>query len=164
MTTYPETETVARILARGYNQHVQDHGPDSSAAGEAVETADGHGLLVVRDGAEYAVRVTRAQAVTADEGDVLDFIDRTVAQITGAEIDGHLRKVLDQAGYSREQATDRWGSLRSHLTQDAATDQELGDDYAEMGTDEAMDTAHQHWGRAKVLREVLAWMDREDGS
>jgi len=65
MTTYPETETVARILARGYNQHIRDHGPDSSAAGEATETADGHGLLVVRDGAEYAVRVTRAQAMAA---------------------------------------------------------------------------------------------------
>jgi len=121
MTDYPGTETVARILARGYNQHIQDHGPDSSAAGEVAQTADGHGLLVVRDGAEYAVRVTRAQA-------------------------------------------DRWSALRANLTQDAATDQELGDDYAEMGTGEALDTAHQHWGRAKVLREVLAWMDREDGS
>lgn len=58
----------------------------------------------------------------------------------------------------------RWAALRANLTQDAAADQELGDDYAEMGTDEALDTAHHHWGRAKVLREVLAWMDREDGS
>ena len=65
MTTYPETETVARILARGYNQHTQDHGPYTSAAGEPTQTADGHGLLVVRDGAEYAVRVTRAQAMAA---------------------------------------------------------------------------------------------------
>jgi len=65
MTTNPETETVARILARGYNRHIADCGPDSSAAGEAIEMADGHGLLVVRDGAEYAVRVTRAQAMTA---------------------------------------------------------------------------------------------------
>ena len=61
MTTYPETETVARILARGYNRHTQDHGPDGSAAGEVTQTADGHGLLVVRDGAEYAVRVSGAK-------------------------------------------------------------------------------------------------------
>ena len=40
-----ETETVARLLVKGYNRHIKDHGPDSSHAGEAVETADGHGFI-----------------------------------------------------------------------------------------------------------------------
>ena len=65
MTGYPGTEIVARIMARGFNEHIRLHGPDSSAAGEVTQTSDGHGLLVVRDGAEYAVRVTRAQAMTS---------------------------------------------------------------------------------------------------
>ena len=34
-----------------------------------------------------------------EAGDVLDFIDETVAQITDADVDEHLRKVLDRAGY-----------------------------------------------------------------
>jgi hypothetical protein len=36
-----------------------------------------------------------------DADDVLDFIDKTVARITDADVDEHLRKVLNQAGYSR---------------------------------------------------------------
>lgn len=64
-TEHPETETVARLLARGYNRHIKDHGPDGDYAGEVTETSDGHGLIVSRDGAEFAVRVERAQAMTA---------------------------------------------------------------------------------------------------
>ncbi len=41
-----------------------------------------------------------------EAGDVLDFIDETAAQITDADIDEHLRKVLDRAGYSHDQHTD----------------------------------------------------------
>lgn len=59
----PETETVARLLARGYNRHIKEHGPDGSYAGDATETAGGHGLIVSRGGAEFAVRVERAQAM-----------------------------------------------------------------------------------------------------
>jgi hypothetical protein len=162
MSTYPETETVARILARGYNQHIRLHGPDSSAAGEAIEMADGHGLLVVRDGAEYAVRVTQAQAMTVDECDVLDFIDRTVAQITGAEIDGHLRKVLGQAGYRRELAApDRWAALRAEIVQERAAQDQIAADQAELGHDRSSERAY---GRVEALDQMMAWMDREDGT
>jgi hypothetical protein len=161
MTTHPETETVARILARGYNRHIQDHGPDSSAAGEAIEMADGHGLLVVRDGAEYAVRVTCVQAVPVDEGDVLDFIDRTVAQITGAEIDGHLREVLDQAGYRRELAPhDRWAALRGEIAQERTAQDRIAADQAECGHDWSSERAY---GRVEALDQMMAWMDREEG-
>ena len=41
-----------------------------------------------------------------EAGDVLDFIDETVAQITDADVDEHLRRVLDRAGYSHDQHTD----------------------------------------------------------
>jgi hypothetical protein len=58
------TETVARLLVRGYNRHIKDHGPDSSHAGEVAETAGGHGFTVSRDGAHFTVRVERAKDVT----------------------------------------------------------------------------------------------------
>jgi hypothetical protein len=32
-----------------------------------------------------------------------------------------------------------------------------------MGTDESLNTAYKHWGKAEALREVLAWMDRAEG-
>src|ERR1039457_3316466 len=47
----------------------------------------------------------------------------------------------------------RWNRLRTKLTQDVAIEQELGDDYGDMGTDESLNTAHQHWGRSMALRE-----------
>jgi hypothetical protein len=57
----------------------------------------------------------------------------------------------------------RWTDLRAQLARDIAIEQELGDDYGDMGTDEALNTAYKHWGKAEALREVLAWMDREEG-
>jgi hypothetical protein len=63
MTREPDTSVIARILATGYDRHVRDHGPDADHAGEATETADGHGFIISRGGAPYAVRVERAQAM-----------------------------------------------------------------------------------------------------
>ena len=57
----------------------------------------------------------------------------------------------------------RWTGLRAQLTRDIAIEQELGDDYGDMGTDESLNTAYKHWGKAEALREVLAWMDRAEG-
>jgi len=57
-----ETETIARLLARGFNEHIRLHGPDGDHAGEAAETGGGHSLVVTRDGAQYAVRVEPLQA------------------------------------------------------------------------------------------------------
>ena len=57
----------------------------------------------------------------------------------------------------------RWTELRTQLTQDISVEQELGDDYGDMGTDESLNTAYKHWGKAEALREVLAWMDRAEG-
>jgi hypothetical protein len=37
MTTRPDTEIVAALLARGYNSHIKDHGPDGSSAGEPAQ-------------------------------------------------------------------------------------------------------------------------------
>ena len=54
----------------------------------------------------------------------------------------------------------RWTSLRDQITRDAATEQELGDGYGDMGTNPSWDCANQHWGRAEALREVLATMER----
>jgi hypothetical protein len=54
----------------------------------------------------------------------------------------------------------RWNRLRDQITRDAETEQELGDGYSEMGTDESETRAVKHWGRAGALREVLAAMDR----
>src|ERR1035441_8733086 len=46
MTTpdYPTTETIARIMATGYNRHVSDHGPGGSYASETMESRDGPGV------------------------------------------------------------------------------------------------------------------------
>ena len=128
MTDYPETETVARILARGYNQHTQDHGPYTSAAGEPTQTADGHGLLVVRDGAEYAVRVTRAQAMTAP------------GPLTPGQC---------------------WAALRAEIAQERAAQDEIAADQAELGHDWSSERAY---GRVEALDQMMAWMDREDGT
>ena len=54
----------------------------------------------------------------------------------------------------------RWTALRAEITRDAATEQELGDDYSESSGDLSWDSANKHWGRAEALREVLATMDR----
>jgi hypothetical protein len=48
-----EAETIAALIARGYNAHIVAHGPDGSIA-----TANGTALVVGRDGKEYAARVT----------------------------------------------------------------------------------------------------------
>lgn len=53
----------------------------------------------------------------------------------------------------------RWTALRDQIARDAATEQELGDDYGEAGTHSSWDGANKHWGRAEALREVLATMD-----
>jgi hypothetical protein len=53
-----------------------------------------------------------------------------------------------------------WTSLREQITRDAAIEQQLGDDYGDVGTDSSRDRANQHWGKAEALREVLAAMDR----
>jgi hypothetical protein len=57
----------------------------------------------------------------------------------------------------------RWAGLRRKLAQDIAIEQELGDDYSGMSGDESENRAYKHWGKAEALREVLAWMEREDG-
>jgi hypothetical protein len=59
-----ETETIARLLARGFNEHIRLHGPDGDHA-EAAEAGGGHSLVVTRDGAQYAVRVEPLQAPQA---------------------------------------------------------------------------------------------------
>src|ERR1035441_9135662 len=66
MTTpdYPTTETIARIMATGYNRHVSDHGPGGSYASETMESRDGHGVVVDRGGSQFAVRVERLPAMT----------------------------------------------------------------------------------------------------
>lgn len=48
-----ETETIARILARGFNEHIRLHGPDGDHADEAA----GSGIIVVRRGVRYGVKV-----------------------------------------------------------------------------------------------------------
>lgn len=58
----------------------------------------------------------------------------------------------------------RWAALRDMLTSTAAIEQELGREYSAMGTPASLGTAHRHWGHAQALRDVLAWMDREDRS
>lgn len=50
--TAVDTETTARLLARGFNQHIRDHGPDGDAA---VAYEDGS-LIVRRGGILYAFR------------------------------------------------------------------------------------------------------------
>jgi hypothetical protein len=58
----------------------------------------------------------------------------------------------------------RWTTLRAEITRTAAIEQELGDDYGDMGTEASWDSANKHWSRAGALREVLAAMDRiEEG-
>ena len=48
-----ESETIAAVMARGYNEHIRLYGPDGSAA-----TANGTALVVNRGGNEYAARVS----------------------------------------------------------------------------------------------------------
>jgi hypothetical protein len=66
VSTEPETSIIARIMASGYNRHVRDHGPDGDYAGEAIAMGDGHGLVVERGGSQFAARIERLPARTAD--------------------------------------------------------------------------------------------------
>jgi hypothetical protein len=63
-----------------------------------------------------------------EAGDILDFIDKTVAQITDADVDEHLRNVLDQAGYSREQHTGP-PMMRVIASEDAGTPVQIRDSH-----------------------------------
>jgi hypothetical protein len=65
--TRAETEIVARLLARGYNEHIRAHGPDDSFAYEVVESGDGHGLVIMRGGAAFSVQVGRAAVLARRE-------------------------------------------------------------------------------------------------
>jgi hypothetical protein len=47
-----DTETVARILCRGYNEHVKAHGPDTDGA-----RAERDALTVIKDGVIYEVTI-----------------------------------------------------------------------------------------------------------
>ena len=42
-----ESETIAALMARGYNEHLRLHGPDGDGA-----TANGTAVVVERDGEE----------------------------------------------------------------------------------------------------------------
>ena len=46
--------------------------------------------------------------------DILDFIDQTVTRITDADVNEHLREVLDQAGYRRRIPEAMIGYQRAH--------------------------------------------------
>lgn len=66
MTPVTTTETIARIMATGYNRHVKETGPGGSYASEATESGDGYAVLVERGGQQFSVRVERLPARTAD--------------------------------------------------------------------------------------------------
>jgi hypothetical protein len=51
--------------------------------------------------------------------------------------------------------------LREHLTEQAAIEQELGDDYSDSASPLAESQSHLHWGRAEALRDVLKYLDQE---
>jgi hypothetical protein len=67
------------------------------------------------------------------------------------------------AAPSQPDHAEHWNRLRDQITRDAETEQELGDGYSEMGTEEAESRAAGHWGRAAALRDVLKAMDRMEG-
>ena len=72
---------------------------------------------------------------------------------------------LSKEHADRADAADaRWAALRDKLTEDIAIEQELGDDYSEMSTDTSEATAGWHWGKAQALRDLLAYMEREEQS
>jgi hypothetical protein len=56
------TGAIAALLARGFNRHIRDYGPDGDYASEPVESGDGHSLVVTRGGTAYSVRVERLAA------------------------------------------------------------------------------------------------------
>lgn len=51
--------------------------------------------------------------------------------------------------------------LRTHLERCAATEQQLGDDYADSPGETALEQAHGHWGRAEAFRSVIKHVDHE---
>jgi hypothetical protein len=51
--------------------------------------------------------------------------------------------------------------LRKHLTEQAAIEQELGDDYGDSASPLAESQSHRHWGRAEALRDLLKYLDHE---
>ena len=52
-----EALTVARVLARGYGEHIRLHGPDADGVEGDFETMTGAGLIVRRGGQRYVVTV-----------------------------------------------------------------------------------------------------------
>jgi hypothetical protein len=87
MTTQQREQTaadIAGILARGYDLHIEAHGPDGSRAVrtedghsyEVTQTADGATSYVERDGVRFAVTVTPlADDGTIREGTKVRLID-----------------------------------------------------------------------------------------
>ena len=51
--------------------------------------------------------------------------------------------------------------LREHLERSAATEQELGEDYADEADEAGWRRAYEHWGAARAFRETVKHIDRE---
>lgn len=49
--------------------------------------------------------------------------------------------------------------LLAHLKREAATEQEMGDDYGDLGTED--EQAHRHWGRAEAYRRMIEHIEHE---
>jgi hypothetical protein len=95
------------------------------------------------------------------DSEICDLIEGLSGALTNAEdrIEA-LEKRVGALVAGTTPVPDRWTSLRDQITRDAATEQELGDGYGDMGTDQSWDSANKRWGKAEALREVLATMDR----
>jgi hypothetical protein len=52
-------------------------------------------------------------------------------------------------------------SLRKHLEREAATQQELGDDYSDSASPLAESQSHLHWGRAQMCRDLIKYVEHE---
>lgn len=78
-----ETETIARILANGFNEHIRLHGPDGDQASETAELiGGGHGTVVTRKGVQYSVRVERFEVPESPAAPSL--AERVTASLLGA--------------------------------------------------------------------------------
>ena len=104
-----ESEVIAALMARGYNEHVKAHGPDGDGA-----DANGTALVVHVDGKDYAARVTpmnHEEEQLSGRGSLLDQQAERRAWQAAEDAATVLRAFGAESGMARELLTEALHNL-----------------------------------------------------
>jgi len=105
--------------------------------------------------------LTAARALSGPQSAwALQYVAATAPDATGHAI-AELRAHEALSGPVDDVQAGRWAALREHIRTERAAQDEIAADQAELGHDWSSERAY---GRVEALDQMMAWMDREDGT